>query len=263
MKQSPHFIKQTFHFYTWKAVPLIVILIILETAAMAQVPSDTTKPKMDTAAMAQVQDTTKAQMDTAVAVMADTTQPAVAATTAATSTNENGGSSKRFSIYAGANSNTMSGETEKYNANSGVGYHFGVAWETGGFVYWQFGLRYNNAAYGFNSNATSKDTGDLKVQALDVPITLGINFLSFSKIAGLRAFISAMPSFTLGVSDNHFGVNKDAVNSFIFYGQIGIGANIAFVLLDIGYNYGTQSLLKNSTSSTNPGQAYVSLGIRF
>jgi hypothetical protein len=246
MKQSPHFMKQTFCFYAWKAVPLTVILIILNTAAMAQ-----------------VQDTTKAQVDTAVAVMADTTQPAVAATTTATSTNENGGSSKRFSIYAGANSNTMSGETEKYNANSGVGYHFGVAWQTEGFVYWQFGLRYNNAAYGFNSNATSKDTGDLKVQALDVPITLGINFLSFSKIAGLRAYISAMPSFTLGVSDNHFGVNKDAVNSFIFYGQIGIGANIAFALLDIGYNYGTQSLMKDSKSSTNPGQAYVSLGIRF
>ena len=140
----------------------------------------------------------------------------------------------------------MCGSTEKYNANSGVGYHIGVAWQKGGFVYWQFGLRYNNAVYGFNSKVTSKDTGDLKVQALDIPLTVGINFLSFAKIVSLRAFISAMPSFTLGVSDNHFGVSKDDVNSFIFYGQIGIGANIAFVLIDIGYNYGSQGLMKNS-----------------
>ena len=72
-----------------------------------------------------------------------------------------------------------------------------------------------------------------------------------------------MPSFTLAVSDNHFGITKDDVNSFIFYGQLGIGANIAILYIDLGYNYGTQSLMKNSVSGTNPGQFYVSLGVRF
>ena len=137
-----------------------------------------------------------------------------------------------------------------------------LAWQKNGFVYWQFGLRYNNAVYGFNSVATSKDTGDLKVQALDIPLTVGINFLSFTKIASLRAFISAMPSFRLGVSDNHFGVTKDDVNSFIFYGQIGIGANLAFVLIDVGYNYGFEGLMKNF-SNTKPSQWFLSLGIKF
>jgi len=225
---------------------------MLENSALAQVPADTTKPKVDS---------TQSKVDTTTAIMADTTHPAPAV--AATTESSTDKKSKRFSIYAGGNSNTMSGSTDKYNANSGVGYHFGVAWETSGFVYGQFGVRYNNAVYGFNSKATSKDTGDLKVQALDIPLTLGINFLSFTKIFSLRAFISAVPSFTLGVSDNHFGITKDNVNSFIFYGQAGIGANIAFAYLDIGYNYGTQSLMKNSVSSTNPGQAYISLGIRF
>ena len=241
--------KASTNFYAWKPVLPIVVLVMLNYAVMAQV------------------DTTKTKTDTTKAMTADTTKPAApataAATTAAAGTSENAGTSKRFSIYAGGNSNTMSGETDKYNANAGVGYHIGVAWEKGGFVYYQFGLRYNNAVYGFKSRATTKDTGDLKVQALDIPLTLGINFLSFAKIVSLRAFISAMPSFTLGVSDNHFGVNKDAVNSFIFYGQIGIGADIAFAFIDIGYNYGTQSLLKNSVSSTNPGQVYVNLGFRF
>ncbi|HWH64092.1 MAG TPA: hypothetical protein VNS50_12495 [Ginsengibacter sp.] len=244
--------KHYFNFSACKSIPFIAILIILNYAVVAQV--DTTKP---------------APVDTSANMMADTTNhaPAAVATTAAattaSTTNESAGKPKRFSIYGGGNSNTMSGSTEKYNANSGVGYHFGVAWEKGGFVYYQFGLRYNNAVYGFNSNITSRDTGDLKVQALDVPLTLGINFLSFAKIVSLRAFISAVPSFTLGVSDNHFGVTKDDVNSFIFYGQIGIGANIAFAFIDIGYNYGASSLMKNSISSTNPGQAYLSLGIRF
>jgi hypothetical protein len=209
---------------------------------MAQVPTDSAKAKVDTTAP----------------TMADTTKPA----TTTTSTNESGGKPKHFIIYAGANSNQLGGSTDHYDANSGVGYHIGVAWQKNGFIYGQFGLRYNNAVYGLNSKATSKDTGDLKVQALDIPLTVGINFLSFTKVASLRAFISAMPSFTLGVSDNHFGVSKDDVNSFIFYGQIGIGANLAFVLIDVGYNYGFEGLMENF-DNTKPGQWFFSLGIKF
>ena len=234
--------KHIWNFYAGKSVLIVVILIILNGAAMAQVPTDTTKAKVDTTA----------------AAMADTTKPV----TAATSTNESGGKSRHFIIYAGANSNQLGGSTNNYDANSGVGYHIGVAWQTNGFVYGQFGFRYNNAVYGFNSKATSQDTGDLKVQALDIPLTVGINFLSFTKVASLRAFISAMPSFTLGVSDNHFGVNKDDVTSFIFYGQIGIGATIAFALIDIGYNYGFEGLMKDF-DNTKPGQWFVSLGVKF
>ena len=234
--------KQIWKFYAWKSIVLFVILIILNKAAMAQVPTDTAKVKVDTTAPA----------------MADTTKPA----TTTTSTNESGGKPRHIIIYAGVNSNQMGGSTDNFNANSGVGYHIGLAWQKNGFVYGQFGVRYNNAVYGFNSVATSKDTGDLKVQALDIPLTVGINFLSFTKIASLRAFISAMPSFRLGVSDNHFGITKDDVNSFIFYGQIGIGANLAFVLIDVGYNYGFEGLMENF-SNTKPGQWFFSLGIKF
>ena len=237
--------KHIWNFNTGKSILLILILIFLNNAAMAQVPTDTAKAKVDTTA----------------AAMADTTKP-TQTTAATTATNESGEKPKHFIIYAGVNSNQLGGSTDKYDANSGVGYHIGVAWQTNGFIYGQFGLRYNNAVYGFNSKATSTDTGDLKVQALDIPLTVGINFLSFSKIASLRAFISAMPSFTLGVSDNHFGVNKDDVTSFIFYGQIGIGATIAFALIDIGYNYGFEGLIENF-SNTKPGQWFLSLGVKF
>ncbi len=235
--------------YAWKSILLIVILAILNNAAIAQVPQDTVKPKVDTTTT----------------MHADTVKPAqtAPAATSTASTNENPYKHKQFDVYAGVNSNTMSGSTTSYNANSGTGYQIGIAWQKGNFTYWKVGFRYDYAVYAFNSLATSKDTGDLKVQALDIPLSFGVNFLSFAKIVSLRAYISAMPSFTLGVSDNRFGISKGDVNSFIFYGQIGIGADIAFLLIDLGYNYGTQSLMKNSTSSTNPGQFYLNLGVRF
>ncbi len=241
--------KHIYTVYAWKSLLIILILVSLNNAATAQVPPDTVKPKVDTATT----------------MHSDTTKPAqtTPAATSATSTNENPYKHKQFDIYAGVNSNTMSGSTASYNANAGTGYQIGIAWQKGNFTYWKVGFRYNYAVYGFNSLATSKDTGDLKVQALDIPLSFGVNFLSFAKIVSLRAYISAMPSFTLGVSGNRFGISKDNVNSFIFYGQIGIGADIGPLLIDLGYNYGTQSLMKNSTSSTNPGQWYLNLGIRF
>jgi len=225
--------KHTSKPYVWKSIVLVVVLIILNNVVGAQ---DTVKVT---------------PVDTTVAA-----QPA--AQPAASSSKEK----KQFIIYAGPNSNSMGGSTDKYNANSGVGYHIGVAWQKSGFVYGQFGVRFNNAIYGFQSKATSKDTGDLKVQAIDIPLTAGINFLTIGKIANLRAFVSAMPSFTIGVSDNNFGIDKDQLNSFIFYGQAGIGANVAFAMIDIGYNYGFSDLMKNF-DSTNPSQWFLSLGIRF
>ena len=241
--------KQTSTSYALKSVLLTAIIIMLNYTAMAQVPPDSTKVTVDTSAVV-VTDSTQAAP-----VATSPTQPAAA--------EPEGKPKKRFSIYAGGNANSMSGSTDKYEANSGAGYHVGVAWETSGFLYWQFGLRYSEAKYAFNSKATARDTGDLKVQSLNIPITAGINFLSFAKIVSLRVFVSGIPSFTLGVSDNNFGVEKDAVNSFIFYGQAGVGVNVAFLYLDLGYNYGFGSLMENSVSSTHPGQAYFSLGIRF
>ncbi len=112
------------------------------------------------------------------------------------------------------------------------------------------------------TNTSTDSSHSVAVRGLDIPITGGINFLSFvNRIFAVRLFISAMPSFVLGVGDNNLGITKDDLNSFILYGQGGIGINVAFVVLEAGYNYGFQDLLKNYKSK--PGQVFVSLGFRF
>ena len=172
--------KHTCNPHVWRSIVLFVVLIILNHVVSAQ---DTIKA---------------APVDT---LKATSAQPA-----ATTSSPPSDTKKKQFVLYIGGNSNSMGGSTDKYNSNSGVGYHIGVAWQKSGFIYGQFGVRYNNAVYGFQSKVTSKDTGDLKVQAIDVPLTAGLNFLSIGNLASLRAFVSAMPSFRIGVSDNHFGI---------------------------------------------------------
>jgi hypothetical protein len=83
--------KHIWNFNAGKSILLIVILIFLNNAAMAQVPTDTAKAKVDTTA----------------AAMADTTKPAQTTAAATTATNESGEKPKHFIIYAGANSNQL------------------------------------------------------------------------------------------------------------------------------------------------------------
>ena len=83
-----------------------------------------------------------------------------------------------------------------------------------------------------------------------------------NRVLSVRLFASAVPAFTLKVGDNSYDINKDNVNSFIVYGQGGLGINVAFLVLEAGYNYGFNELLKDNTDS-KPGQAFINLGFRF
>ncbi len=225
---------------------VLPILIFLSFGAVAQ--TDTTKPI--------AADTTKPVMvDSTKAATPDTSQPAAKAKTKK--------KKNEFILYGGVNFNNADVAATNYKSEAGTGYHLGVAYKRGSFFYWQVGARYNSAKFNFISTSSNTDTSDISVNALDLPLTVGINFLSFAnRLLGLRAFVSLVPSFTMSVPDNELGIAKDDVNSFIFYGQAGIGFNVAFVLIDVGYNYGFQDMYKNYSGS-NPGQAFVSLGFRF
>ena len=229
------------NFYKWMSIFLVIVFIISNNAVTAQV-------------------------DTMTPVQADTTNPAQVDTTGPLQVDTTGKNKKvkdQFIVYAGANLNNINVSSNQFDAHSSVGYHLGIAYKRGKFFYWQIGARYDNIAYKFVSEATASDSSKLNIGAIDVPVTVGINFLSFvNRLLALRVFISAVPSFNFHVDGKDLGITKDDINSFVFYGQAGIGIDVAFVLVDVGYNYGFQSLVKDYSNS-NPGQAFVSLGFRF
>ena len=172
-----------------------------------------------------------------------------------------------FIAYAGVNFNLLSVSSEVYESATMVGYHLGGAYKRGKFFYWQVGARFNNAVYNIRDLAIPSDSANSEdhvfaVRGIDIPITGGINFLSaLNRIFALRLFVSADPAINFGVGDNDLGITKDDINSFIIYGQAGLGFNVAFFLLEAGYNYGFQDLHKDHESK--PGQVFINLGFRF
>jgi hypothetical protein len=171
-----------------------------------------------------------------------------------------------FIVYVGGSLNMLGVSGDKYENHTAPGYMFGGAYKRGKFFYWQVGARYNNAVYSLTDLSKPADTtvtdSVFSVRDIGIPITGGINFLSATnRIFALRLFVSAIPSFAIGVGENDLGIGKDQINTFNLYGQAGIGVNVFFMVLEAGLNYGFMDVYKNDQSK--PAQIFVHLGFRF
>lgn len=170
-----------------------------------------------------------------------------------------------FKVYGGVNFNGLNVPSNVYESKTGLGFLIGASYKRGKFFYWEIGARYSGNLYdlailGLPNDSTGNTFG---VRAIDLPITGGINLTSFvDRLVGVRIFISAVPSFAIGVSDNDLGISKDDINSFNLLAQAGVGIDIAFIFLEAGANLGFSDLLENDIQS-NPYQGFVTLGFRF
>jgi hypothetical protein len=166
-----------------------------------------------------------------------------------------------FIVFGEIGFNHLHVSSNTFESATKPGWTLGASYRRGGFFYWQLGARYNNAKYGLKLlTDTTHET--FTVSDLDIPVTVGINLLPFvNRVLNIRLFLSGVPSFQLKVGDNNLDIKKDDINSFIFYGQAGVGLDVLFLVIETGYNYGFNDLLKDDKS--NPGQVFVKLGFRF
>lgn len=165
-----------------------------------------------------------------------------------------------FKIFGGASFNNFN-TTDDLESNVRTGFMLGASYKSGRFFYYEIGARYNYRAFELKESEASPTT--FGISAIDVPITGGINLTSYvDRLIGVRLFISAVPSFVIGVeNDNSAGFDKDDLNSFIMGGQAGIGIDIAFFFIEAGFNYGFTDTMKDYSS--NFSQAFVGIGFRF
>lgn len=168
-----------------------------------------------------------------------------------------------YIFYGGINFNELKVSSSTYESISEAGWHLGFMYKRESFFYWQIGARLNNAKYNLHEfNSTDTTSGTFSVADLDIPVTGGINILPVTKrVVNVHVFVSAVPVFELKVGDNSLGIAKDKTNTFRFYGQAGVGVDVFFLVLEGGFNFGFNDLLKNAESK--PNQAFISLGFRF
>lgn len=170
-----------------------------------------------------------------------------------------------FKVFGGVNFNLLSMDQELIQPTMAAGWLLGASYKRGHFFYWEVGATLNNSIYNLTdtilTSANALD-GVFGVKNIDVPLTVGVNFLTaVDRIVGLRGYVSAIPSFNIGVGSNDLGIKKDIINDFNLYGRAGVGVDVAFLFIEAGYSYGFEDLFKNDIKS-NPNQIFINLGVR-
>ena len=170
-----------------------------------------------------------------------------------------------FKVFGGVSFNNLIVDSKLVKPQTAVGWLLGASYKRGRFFYWELGATYHHAVYNLKDTTMipgSNFDGVFGTNNINVPVKFGLNFLFFiSRIVGLRVYVGAVPSFTLGVGENKLNITMDKLNTFNLYGQGGIGVDVAFIFVEAGYNYGFMDVFKNHKS--NPNQIFVTLGFRF
>ncbi|GGZ84177.1 outer membrane beta-barrel protein [Algibacter mikhailovii] len=169
-----------------------------------------------------------------------------------------------FKISAGVNVNGLNIDTtdDPISSDATIGYNLGVSYKRGRFFYYEIGARLNSRPYDFSNSFNSSDTFSFKTTAIDIPLSLGLNLTSFAdRLVGVRVFVSGVPSFTTSKNIETALDSEDEIEDFIFYGQLGVGVDIAFFFVELGFNYGFNDMV--NTIGSNPSQGYLNLGFRF
>lgn len=167
-----------------------------------------------------------------------------------------------FKVSAGVNFNDLIDSAAELESSMGAGYNLGVSYKRGRFLYWEIGARYNWRSF-YMSQMENQTKDFLTVSNLDIPLTGGVNITSFAdRLIGVRVFVSAIPSFSISKDVDKFNyLEDDDIADFIFYSQLGVGVDIAFFFVEVGYNYGFSNLIEDIKS--NPSQGYLNIGFRF
>ncbi len=178
-----------------------------------------------------------------------------------------------YKVFAGVNLNDLGLDSaDDVSSSAGAGYNLGISYKRGRFFYYEIGARYNKRSFDVtmsfdDDTSENQTTNSLSVSAIDIPLTGGVNLTSFAdRLIGVRLFVSAVPSFTLGKDVGGLLLEEDDINSFMFYGQGGIGIDIAFFFVEVGYNYGFSNIINdmnNESITSNPSQGYLNIGFRF
>jgi len=171
-----------------------------------------------------------------------------------------------FKVFGGINFNKLSMDERLLKPEVAVGWSLGASYKRGRFLYWGIGATYNHSVYNLLDTTFLPGAlldGVFNTNNIDIPVTVGVNFLFFaSRLVGLRVYVSAVPSFIISVGDNKLNISSENTNAFNFYGQGGVGVDVAFIFVEVGYNYGFVDLFTNDIRS-NPNQIFVNLGFRF
>lgn len=165
-----------------------------------------------------------------------------------------------FKFYAGISTSKIDMPDNNFESGYATGFLIGFSYRKGRFGYWEIGANYNSSVVTLEGQNIFED--NFYIRQLEVPLTAGINLLSPTRrVLGLRLFGGLVPGYLTGISDNPFNLDSDDFNRFQLSGRAGVGVDVLFLFIELGYQYSFIDVLKDQSSNLN--QFDFRLGFRF
>jgi len=165
-----------------------------------------------------------------------------------------------FKFYGGISTSKIVVSDKNFESAYATGYLLGLSYRRGRFGYWEIGVNYNNSVVTLEGENIFED--NFQIRQLELPLTAGVNLLSATRrVLGVRLFGGVVPGYVLSTTANPFNIDEDDFNRFQFSGRAGIGIDVLFLFLEVGYQYGFIDVLENQSS--NLSQFDFRIGFRF
>lgn len=167
-------------------------------------------------------------------------------------------------LFLGLNRGNSATEPQVYSTEGNTGYEFGLFLRTGKWFYVQSGITYMKLSQQLTTGASFPDKvkDNLSISRLELPFYIGLNVLPIGhKIFNIRGFAGPAFSYALSVKDNDLGISTDEINRFQADLGAGVGLDILFMKLDLGFNYGLANLISGEKSHISYGFLTFGLGI--
>lgn len=170
--------------------------------------------------------------------------------------------------YAGINSNTLTEDVEDLvDWKSKVGYQLGADLQIGNKFYVQPGVQMEFVKNTAEFQIINPTSSDFSRTHLRIPLMIGYAFGEIDGNFAARVFTGPNASIVLSAEVEDEDI-KDELKNAVFGWNVGFGADISILFIDLGYQFGLSEVFENldidpeNASKSNAFYANVGLRIR-
>lgn len=164
----------------------------------------------------------------------------------------------------GFNASSITEDLPEEVLNGQTAINFGVDIQFGGRLYFQPGLMYEGRKADVEPEDQNIGSVNLRVNRIRIPALVGYNITGEpEQFLNIRAFTGPDISFAVNkdVDDNQLSFDKDDIKNFVWGWNVGAGVDIAFLFVDIGYQFGLSEILDNVEASPKNNLFYINGGL--
>lgn len=163
-------------------------------------------------------------------------------------------------FYIGPNFSNFNVNTPDLTAAEKSGYQFGGYYRSGGFLYGQAGVEFQQLK---TNLLTDTSSGLVNQKRIQLPLYAGLNLLNFTKgVVNVRAFGGPVFSYNYAYQIDNPDFSSADFSRMQVNGSIGAAVDVLIFSLDAGYNFGFTNMFSGDFDA-HGNYAFVNIGVHF